>query len=164
MDTLKFSLLLAISLFLSACGAKKNASDSTKNQVEFTENNEENPIQILSPCLAVDTNPRMEYETVNALITDYKQEANCIILSYQYSGCKSGRPHLIATNIINAKKSLLIKLQLLIENAGECDMLLTEKKHFSLQNVAADQDLSLDFNDGELMVEFKKPEAKINTD
>jgi len=157
MDTLKLSFLLTISLFISACGAKKNQPDSTKNQVEFTENNEDNPIQILSPCLSVDTNPRMEYETTNALITDYKQEGNCIILSYQYSGCKSGRPHLIATEIIPAKKSLLIKLQLLIESAGECDMLLSGKKHFSLQNIAADQDLSLDFNSGELMVEFEKP-------
>ena len=157
MDTIKLSCLLALSLFISACGAKKSQLDSTKNQVEFTENNEDNPIQILSPCLPVDTNPRMEYETTNALITDYKQEGDCIILSYQYSGCKSGRAHLIATEVISAKKSLLIKLQLLLENAGECDMLLKEKKHFSLQNIAADQNLSLDFNNGELMVEFKKP-------
>ena len=157
MDTIRLSFFLAISLFISACGSKKNTTNPAENQVEFTENDQENPIQILSPCLAVDTNPRMEYQTTNALITDYQQEGDCIILSYQYSGCKSGRPHLIASEVIPAKKSLLIKLELLIENAGECDMLLTEKKHFSLQNIAADQNLSLDFNKGEMMVEFKKP-------
>ncbi len=157
MDTLKLSALLLICLFITSCGAKKSSSDSQKNQIEFTENDEDDPIQILSPCLGVDTNPRMEYQSTKALITDYQQEGDCIILSYQYSGCKSGKPHLIAREVIPAKKSLLIKLELLMENSGECDMLITEKKHFSLQNIAANQDLSLDFNQGEMMVEFKKP-------
>tara|TARA_R110002050_G_scaffold162357_3_gene292241 strand:+ start:1672 stop:2145 length:474 start_codon:yes stop_codon:yes gene_type:complete len=157
MDTLKLSLVFTISLFLSACGAKKDSKTKTESVIEFTENDEENPIQIISPCLAAEENPRLEFETNTAYITEFKQEGNCIVLTYNYSGCKPGRAHLAVTEKIPGKKSLHLKLELLMENAGECDMLITDSKHFSLQNIAADQDLSLDFNTGNLIVEYKKP-------
>tara|TARA_R110002050_G_scaffold202106_2_gene337251 strand:+ start:1891 stop:2364 length:474 start_codon:yes stop_codon:yes gene_type:complete len=157
MDTLKLSLFLAISLFISACGAKKNSDPKTESAIEFTENDEENPIQIISPCLLAEENPRFEYETTTAFITEVKQDGSCIILSYSYSGCKPGRAHLAVTEKIPGKKSLHLKLELLMENAGECDMLITDSKHFSLQNIAANQDLSLGFNDGNLIVEYKNP-------
>ena len=157
MDTLKFSFLLIISIFLSACGSKKNSDPKTESAIVFTENDEENPIQIISPCLAAEENPRFEYETNTASITEFKQEGSCIILSYNYSGCKPGRAHLAVTEKIAGKKSLHLKLELLLENAGECDMLISDSKHFSLQNIAANQDLSLEFNNGNLIVEYKNP-------
>jgi hypothetical protein len=157
MGTLKLSFLLAISLFLSSCGTKKKANTQSENLIVFTENNEENPIQIISRCLVAEEDPSFEYETNSALITDFKQEGNCILLNYNYSGCVPGRAHLVVTEKILGKKSLHLKLQLLMENAGQCDMLISDKKHFSLDSIAQDQDFSLEFNDGSLIVEFKNP-------
>jgi len=157
MGTLKLSFLLAFSLLLSACGTKKKVQSPSENLIVFTENDEDNPIQIISPCLAAEEDPHFEYETNSALITDFKQEGKCIILSYTYSGCVPGRAHLVVTEKILGKKSLHLKLQLLMENAGQCDMLISDKKHFSLQSIAPDQDFSLEFNDGSLIVEFKNP-------
>ena len=156
MNTLKLSFLLAFALLLCACGAKKH-SGKTENKIEFTESNEENPVEIISPCLAAKEKARLEAPAITANIIDYRQEGKCIVLNYQYSGCQKASPHLVVIEEIYGKKSMILKLALLLEGAGECDMLINEENYFNVQNIAAEQDLSLSFNEGQLMVEFKNP-------
>lgn len=150
MDTLKLTFLLAFSLLLGACGSKNKAAAKT-------ENNEENPIEVQDSCFSAVEELRLESPAIAAHIIDYTQEGNCIFMNYQYSGCQKGRPYLVVTEKIYAKKSMILKLSLLMDEAGECDMLISEKNYFKVQNIAPDQDLSLSFNEGNLIVEFKNP-------
>jgi hypothetical protein len=71
--------------------------------------------------------------------------------------CQKGSPHLVVIEKIYAKKSMVLKMALLMEGAGECDMLINEENYFNVQNIAAEQDLSLSFNEDQLMVEFENP-------
>jgi hypothetical protein len=156
MNTFKLSFFLAFALLLCACGSKKHSGKS-ENKIEFTENNEENPVEIISPCLAAEEKARLEAPAIAANIIDYRQEGNCIVLNYQYSGCQKVSPHLVVIEKIYGKKSMILKLALLMGGAGECDMLISEENYFNVQNIAAEQDLSLSFNEGQLIVEFENP-------
>lgn len=158
MDSLKIIKIVFFSLIICACGSQKKSVSEADSPIEFTENNEDTPIEVLKPCKQAEEQIRLETEGQRAMISNISQQGECFLIQYQYSGCNAGRTHLAVTEKIQGKKSLHLKVEMLIEGAGECDMLLEASGYFTASNIAPNQDYSIEFVGTDRVLEFKQGE------
>lgn len=115
-------ILLALSLIATQCGSKKNTS-ATENTPALT------PSHCINVQVMTENEMSTEWSPARILSSQILS-SQCIALHFQYSGCQPGEPLWIWNGDLTANEP--IEPQLMVAEAGFCEMLIEARDTFSL--------------------------------
>lgn len=131
-------LFLAFATFLLLVSCKSYQKTGSDVEVKSSQKQQKDDLQ---PFYCNDIQKVMElpdstkyYHTTTIL--DYQLVKSCVCIKYQYSGCKKGKSTLVWDGKFHEDPRPKVMMKLLIEDAGNCDQIITDSTCFSLKDMA----------------------------